>query len=380
MPKLSLKTAGYQLPKAAATSPAGQKKLCVIGAGIVGSSMAHTAAEHGYSVSLIAPINSTAPLPAAIVRPTHEAGLSLRQRFYDLAHELAQQQYKSLGMPLQGVRICSIGGENNNRFLTGAGHVYPAACLQELTRHSSIKRIHSRVERLEYHSNGTCGEWRVLDEHTNCCASSPLVVIATGAATRLIDQLGITGTRPARGQLSQFSEPLTEITEPLCFGGQLVNDEQNRPVLGASFIADSHHGLANLAEHEAYLGKLAEHAPEIASKLSQQAWIAWTGTRLVTRDRLPIIGPVPDFAWYQAEYADLHLGRHYLHYPEPKYLPGLYVNIGHGARAFTSAFLAAEILMCQLEDRKSPVDEDLLRALHPARFLLRDMRSAKNKS
>jgi tRNA 5-methylaminomethyl-2-thiouridine biosynthesis bifunctional protein len=85
---------------------------------------------------------------------------------------------------------------------------------------------------------------------------------------------------------------------------------------------------------------------------------------------------VADAAFFATHYADLSKGKPPAHYPAAEYLYGLYVNTGHGARGLTSALLAAELISSLLNQTPLPMAETIWQAVNPARFQLRDLKTA----
>ena len=59
------------------------------------------------------------------------------------------------------------------------------------------------------------------------------------------------------------------------------------------------------------------------------------------------------------------------------YLPNLYINCGMGSRGLSYAPLSAEILASELAGETAILDEDLRLALHPARFMIRDLKKKR---
>ena len=55
------------------------------------------------------------------------------------------------------------------------------------------------------------------------------------------------------------------------------------------------------------------------------------------------------------------------------YLPGLYLNIGHGSRGLAYCPLSAELLAGVINNEPLPMARELANALNPARFLIRDL-------
>lgn len=105
-------------------------------------------------------------------------------------------------------------------------------------------------------------------------------------------------------------------------------------------------GLAQ--EHAANLGKLRALLPDVAAALEAQfangAVQAWQGTRCVTSDRLPLVGPL------LAEDA-----------------PTLWLCAGMGARGLSFSALCAELLAAELGAEPLPLESSLARALSTRR-------------
>ena len=62
---------------------------------------------------------------------------------------------------------------------------------------------------------------------------------------------------------------------------------------------------------------------------------------------------------------------------QPAYLPGLYINIAHGSSGLTSTPLAAEYLASLIGGESLPLLCDDIQALHPLRFLVRELKRQK---
>ena len=99
--------------------------------------------------------------------------------------------------------------------------------------------------------------------------------------------------------------------------------------------------------------------------------------RAVTADRLPLVGALHDEAAYRRDYDGLHHGRPAAGYPEATYVPGLYTFCGFGSHGLQTAPLAAEVLSGLVLGAPVPVADDLADALHPARFLIRELKKKR---
>lgn len=94
--------------------------------------------------------------------------------------------------------------------------------------------------------------------------------------------------------------------------------------------------------------------------------------RATTPDRLPLIGAVPDFHAAEALFEPMKKGRRVD--ADAPLLDGVYVAGGYGARGFTWAPWAAEVLAARLAGAAPPAALSALRAVSPMRFVLRAAR------
>ena len=99
--------------------------------------------------------------------------------------------------------------------------------------------------------------------------------------------------------------------------------------------------------------------------------------RCTTRDYLPIVGPVPDVAKMITNYSFLRQDARKNSSVMGSYLPNLYVNCGMGSRGLSYAPLTAEVLAAEINQQLSPVELELRQAMHPSRFLIRDLKKKR---
>jgi tRNA 5-methylaminomethyl-2-thiouridine biosynthesis bifunctional protein len=97
------------------------------------------------------------------------------------------------------------------------------------------------------------------------------------------------------------------------------------------------------------------------------------GYRCASPDYLPMAGPVPNRSGFLHDYAQLRKNARQTIAAKGDYMPGLYVSTAHGSRGLTSTPLAAELLASMICDEALPLSRDLVRALAPARFIMRDL-------
>jgi tRNA 5-methylaminomethyl-2-thiouridine biosynthesis bifunctional protein len=232
----------------------------------------------------------------------------------------------------------------------------------------------------------TDGGWLLRGADGETVWTGRRVIVAAGGLTgRLLDAPWL-DIRPSRGQVSwiEINDLPAELpAQGIGFGGYLspeitLPDGRRGRVLGSSFDAcpdpegDTGWQTWSRDDHAGYAAELAQ-AFDLAPPPAQTGW---TGLRAMTGDRLPVAGPVPDVEAYRADYGDLHHGRHWVDYPPARYSDGLYVLSGLGARGYQFAPLMADLLADMIAGKPLPLEKDLVEAVHPARFLIRDMKRA----
>jgi tRNA 5-methylaminomethyl-2-thiouridine biosynthesis bifunctional protein len=99
--------------------------------------------------------------------------------------------------------------------------------------------------------------------------------------------------------------------------------------------------------------------------------------RCTTKDYLPIVGPVPDLPRLIEDYSPLRRDARTQIHSFGSYLPNLYIHCGMGSRGLSYTPLTAEVLAAQIEGDTGPLDTELRRAMHPARFVIRDLKKKR---
>ena len=219
--------------------------------------------------------------------------------------------------------------------------------------------------------------WRLLNSRGHTVAEVPVVVLANAAdALRLLAPLGsaVPAVDVVRGQISIADAagmrlPRVPITGsgyllPAVGGQMLFGATSDRDDLDPAVRPDDH--LRNLAQ----LSRLLGHAHALAPHRLEGR----TGWRFSARDRLPLIGGVPDIRNASAT-EDARLERVQA---VPRW-PGLFMFTALGSRGITWSALGAQVLAAQVSGGPAPLAARLLDALDPARFVSRQARSANRE-
>jgi tRNA 5-methylaminomethyl-2-thiouridine biosynthesis bifunctional protein len=256
-----------------------------------------------------------------------------------------------------------------------AGWIAPAIICEHLAQHPLI----------ELHTNCTAKTiepvdniWRI--ECYGVVFEADVVVIANANSAQCFSQTAQLPLKPIRGQITEL--PARYLREQpravICHTGYL-SPAANGVHIGATF--DLHENdLTDTAlraeDHRHNLQALHNALPELlnnADAIVTENLQGRVGYRCATPDYLPIIGVAAEAPTMRQRYAKLAKNAH-AHIAETgAYLPGLYINAGHGSRGLTSAPLCAELLAALIAGEPRPLPRDLQQALSPARFLLRDL-------
>ena len=261
-----------------------------------------------------------------------------------------------------------------------AGWVAPAeACRYLIGRYPGIELVlNSEVVQLDYAAAE--GVWRARDESGGILSESEVMIVTTAGDALSLDQTRFLPLKRIRGQVSDLQQTARsgDLNTVLCYGGYLTPSVGWQHSLGATYDQNEGDRRVSEQDNQRNLQALADCEPEVYQALcgergKPEVTNARVGFRCHTPDYLPVVGPIPDTAFYQKEYASLSTGQLKREYPSARYLDGLYVNVGHGSRGITSAPLSAEVIASYLNNEPQPVSEPVRRALHPGRFIIKQI-------
>jgi len=388
--------------------------VAVIGGGIAGATAARSLAAAGFAVTVLdasGPGAGASGTPAAVVQPRPLSGVDANASFHAAAFRRAVDLYDELENAGHGVwcarGLLSLGrdGEDADRYrrlaesgilgpdaaqwldaeaaetVAGVAAGRPGSWFSAAGALATRRLLDTLLAGTEVRRGDVAGlapaddGWRLLDAAGGDIVVAEAVVVATGHGAQGLLGFQDLGLFANRGQVTRIEGAgLETLRAPVSFGGYLVPDGEGA-VIGSTFrriedaeladwrAPDPEDDAANIALLQAGLGIAGISATE-----------SWVGLRATTRDRFPILGPVPDHDAYAEDYAALRHGPKAGPFPAAAYRPGLFVFSGLGARGFLTAPLAADILAAQMAGRPAPQPRGVLDAMHPARFLVHKLR------
>ncbi len=396
------------------------KTAIVIGGGIAGCSTAYALARRGIKVTLIernADIASEASgNPLAMLYP-RLSGDDVSSQFALAGYLHSLALFKSLGLSPSDFNTCGmlqlgfnarelariekVAAQNHPnsvlkyvtqleaRTLAGidithdalyfpnAAWVKPQLLCRRLTQHKNISTITlSKVNNILKINN-------LFEIHSdkNIIATADIVIIANANDAQLLYPNLPLNTQAVRGQVSllKATETSSQLKTIVCSDGYFspAAYQQNSShchCLGATFSTTPASSTEqadlqiNDKDHLANLDKLNNISPPLHEQLQSNIAGGRVSLRCTTTDYWPLAGQLLDSVTLKT-----NPPRPSANINSLPWVAGLYMNVAHGSKGFTSAPLCAELLACLICNATLPVSNELAGLLNPNRFLLREM-------
>ncbi|WP_373766157.1 bifunctional tRNA (5-methylaminomethyl-2-thiouridine)(34)-methyltransferase MnmD/FAD-dependent 5-carboxymethylaminomethyl-2-thiouridine(34) oxidoreductase MnmC [Glaesserella sp.] len=267
---------------------------------------------------------------------------------------------------------------NGGAFMAQGGWLSPQQLVQQGFRY--LETLGLRIE-LNHHVESIRfenGQWHWL--HQGKTISHQVMVLANGHTLTEFAQTKGIPLYPVRGQVSQV--PTTPLLSTLqcvvCYDGYLtpMSPSTQTHCIGASHVRDNADNGFSIAEHQQNIAKLQQNltACDWTENIDLSQHLAKVGIRAAFRDRVPMVGAVPQFAEQKRQYANLYNQLRRREAIEPAaYYPQLYMVAGLGSRGLTTAPLLGEILVSQLCGEPIPLSEEILHNLSTNRTWMRHL-------
>lgn len=385
------------------TSALTASTVLIIGAGLGGSWLARTLAEHGVQSTVVESneiASGASGNAVGVVKPFVTRTPGFTEYFYDKAFACLLQRLDgwrlsercaftpcgvlqlcdepfperesccSLG-PIEASERAGVDISSHALWFSQGGFLDPRALCHALLEHPLIKVIaNNEVSQIDTSDQSAC---ITLADAKRLHAD--VVILATGSALTRFSATRHLPVIPARGQTSDFRcDSPHDMPRCVISGKHYVIPGRNNVTTGATFLRnDSGTELRN-TDHKSNLNGLRELLPGLAVESFPVDGHA--GVRATTPDRLPLLGPVPDAAATDLAYRDLHHGRPQHQYPDLPTVPRLMLFGGLGSRGIVTAPYCAQLLVDYLFDADTSVDslKSYASLLNPVRFQIRELK------
>ncbi|MEQ9518346.1 MAG: bifunctional tRNA (5-methylaminomethyl-2-thiouridine)(34)-methyltransferase MnmD/FAD-dependent 5-carboxymethylaminomethyl-2-thiouridine(34) oxidoreductase MnmC [Parvibaculum sp.] len=391
--------------------------VAVLGAGIAGMSTARALRQHGFEVTLFDAQGIGAGAsgnPAGLIMPRLAADESADGRLHAAAYLHTERFLSQRDDPdifhatgvLQLARTKEEAGrfetistlahlpDDHMQFLSPqqvtaqaglptkfpallfpkAGVVYPKPLLEWLIADAEFQI--AEIATLTHSDSG----WLLLDRDGRRFGPFDQVVLANGTGMTAFNEVAHLPVEPIQGQVSLApAGALPPLAYALSAGSYAISLPDGRTLFGATYTrtGDALPTEPTRAAHQRNIAALGEGLPFLMAPLTRLDPASLEGRvayRAQVPDRIPFAGPAPDHAAYLSSYDRLRHGDRFADYPPAPCHAGLFVIGGLGARGFSTSFLLADLLAAEMGGAPLPLGQDLLDAVHPARFIIRALR------
>jgi tRNA 5-methylaminomethyl-2-thiouridine biosynthesis bifunctional protein len=400
-----------------------KKTVTILGAGIAGCTAAAALHKRGYQVTVIdrhpiagqeASGNSQAIIyPKLSVRDqplprVNLAALMLASRYYKTFWDAGcgeqcgvlvvpespkvQQDFlaiserfsgqESLVQMLDNRQLCELSSITMSSelglFFPQLGWLAPAQVCQELLARDSIPLIQADIKQLKNTEDG----WQLFDEQGQIVIETETLVVANAYGCEQFEQTNFLPVTQLRGQISLLSasEASEGLKTVICGEGYITPTHNGTHNCGATYNKAVFTTSLREEDHRANVEQMSATDSGLGVALGAQDTGDMDGRanyRCTTKDYLPIVGPVPYLPSLLEDYDVLRRDARKLVSTLGSYQPNLFVHCGMGSRGLCYAPLTAEILAAEIAGEVPPLERELRLAMHPARFLIRDLKKKR---
>ncbi len=400
-----------------------ERTAIVVGAGIAGASIAYSLAVRGWQVTVVdrhpVPANEASGNPQGVLytklsphfTPLTQLilsgyGYSLRTLaaslpqgddtwrqcgVLQLAHN-AEESKRQHGLALAGLphgilhavdseqasQLAGIAVDLPGLYFPQGGWLHPPALVRRLLDHPNITlRLATAITELA--QNPADHSWVAMDSD-GPMAIGGIAVLATANETVQFDPTFYLPVKRIRGQVSVVAAtPASHALKTvICGEGYISPARGDTHCMGATFKFDTSDTQPCASEHQENLDMLAQMSPALhqalgGDSLSASQCSGRAALRCTSPDYLPMCGAIVDREAFNDLYAPLGRDASLKLSQSAPEVTGLFVSTAHGSRGMVTAPLCGEVLASLLDNEPAPLPKPIMDAIHPSRFLVRDI-------
>ena len=351
-------------------------RCAVVGAGIAGASVAHALALRGWDVTIFdtvsTPAGGASGLPVGLAVPHVSADDNPRARLSRNGCRLLAQNADRLlvqGQDWDPSGVLEHRSDGSTLWHPQACWIKPAKLVQAWLTPAGIRFVgNSTVAALQH----VADLWQLQDAEGQELGQFEVVVLANAIGSQALlknlhdydhdhdhmrapqspdlqDKLA--ALQAVHGALSYggyvqtiHGLPATPVNGNGCFIPHVPGKDGDQWFAGSTFETDAVRAADGVTQQVANMARLREllpiHGMGLTNTLEQGPIALWSGTRCVTHDRFPLVGPV-----------DIGSGT------------GLWLCLGMGSRGLSFSALCAELLAARLSGEPLPMEFSLSRSL-----------------
>nr|WP_239090280.1 bifunctional tRNA (5-methylaminomethyl-2-thiouridine)(34)-methyltransferase MnmD/FAD-dependent 5-carboxymethylaminomethyl-2-thiouridine(34) oxidoreductase MnmC [Marinomonas ostreistagni] len=396
-------------------APSSYNRILVVGTGLAGATTANTLAQKGFQVEVWEQSDHIAEGASGneqgMLYPKLGASDTPVNRFYLAAYLYAQRFYQTLSAahpeatlwqqsgllqrpktPQEQVKFDKIlatqlypdsilrrSEDQAGLMLPLSGWARPKTICQTLLSHANIElKLNHELSRLEPSETGLTA---YQGEHAHEFSH---VIVCSANQQHMLDSIQTLPTKAIRGQVTQLSikdipdahtqAQAEALSQVVCADGYVSPALEGQLNFGATYDLNST-SLAILEDsHKENLAKLERLLDCDLDQVALSDCRGRSALRCTVNDYTPIVGPISDQASLIEQYGMLRTNAKWQSTQPAAFVKGLFVNIGHGSRGLVSAPLCANYLASIIAEEVAPLEQTVLEALHPNRFVIRKLK------
>lgn len=384
------------------------QKILIVGAGLAGSHCAHQLASRGISVEVWDEKNEIAGgasgNPQGMIYPKLAGHDTPLNRFYLTSYLYTNRFLNSIDATntcwnecgliqkpitdLEAKRFQKIiadeiypkevlqqNQDKNELFLPLSGWVKPKELCKRLLNHKNVLvRLNQPLIKLEQLNDQS---WKAYSKDSVEVFSH--IILCQAYNSGLADTYLDLPRKAIRGQVSslQLNKDLP-LKKVICHEGYVSPPIYDKGLqylhFGSTYSLNDTDENVRFADHIKNLEKLEQLIPNYDWQNKAQDCIGRASFRCTAPDYTPIVGPIFERNTLKESYAKLSKNAKWKSDKTIQPLNGLYINICHGSKGLVSTPLSACYLTSLILNEASPLERQIERALHPARFTIRKLK------
>ena len=396
------------------------KNAIVIGGGIAGCSTAYTLAQRGLKVTLLERnahiANEASGNPLAMLYPRLSSN-DLGSEFALAAYVHSLRLYQSLDLPaadfdccgmlqlgfnpkesariqkvaaqghasrivqyvdrIQASELAGINIEHDALYFPDAAWVNPQQLCRRLVQHENISIV---TDENVFNLRKVNDLFEVLSNQNGMRTADIVIIANANNARQLCPDMPL-NMQAVRGQVSLAgaTDASRSLQKIVCSDGYLSpaaypNNAERIHCLGATFSNIAADGdaqdelIVEDQDHQANLDKLHNISGSLYAELKNNIIAGRVSLRCTAMDYWPMAGRLLDAVKLKSAPPRANANVNSL-----PWINGLYMNIAHGSKGFTTAPLCAELIACMVGGQALPVHDQIAGMLNPGRFQLKQM-------
>ncbi|MEM9810414.1 MAG: tRNA (5-methylaminomethyl-2-thiouridine)(34)-methyltransferase MnmD [Pseudomonadota bacterium] len=363
----------------------GKGPVAIIGAGIAGATLASALHREGIDVTVFGTgsrRDAASSNPAGLIMPRLDADDSPAAFFYRDAFLFARTYYEALDasvfhpcggrMRMDKEKFAALQDhdlwpDDHLLYRDGFVEISLAGVLEPVKAVSALLATSHLVEVAASKLSPSNDGFTITAANGTVHGPFETVILVTGANQPFWVNAPVT---PSLGQLEVFSGPAPA---QIITDGHYVAPLSDKMITGATY--GTYKGGA-VAPSDANRLTNSAAAQELLSQDLGQHLESRAALRATTPDRHPIAGGMVDEPAARLAYQGLMKGLR-KHYPSPPYHQGLLTLTGLGSRGLVTAPILAAHIAAHITGGVSPLTRSAADIVHPARFLIRDLRRGR---